>query len=173
MTNGILLTRRNQEIAQWSPDPFPRERVGSGHETRAQPHPNLDLVPRPSAPRPVEKFLMGRGAEGLGTRLAAPFAVQEYKQMASAVPSPMYKVILAGKRGVGKSTLYDYLVRNMEPGGGTNTSYSLPESNAGQWDKWLFNVPGPRRAKKIKVLNRTGVVVQVAPPQNAPRDILP
>ena len=34
MTNGILLTRHNQEIAQWSPDPFPRERVGSGHETR-------------------------------------------------------------------------------------------------------------------------------------------
>ena len=34
MTNGILLTRQDQEIAQWSPDPFPRERVGSGHETR-------------------------------------------------------------------------------------------------------------------------------------------
>ena len=34
MTNGILLTQHNQEIAQWSPDPFPRERVGSGHETR-------------------------------------------------------------------------------------------------------------------------------------------
>ena len=33
MTNSILLTRHNQEIAQWSPDPFPRERVGSGHET--------------------------------------------------------------------------------------------------------------------------------------------
>ena len=33
MTNGILLTRHNQEIAQWLPDPFPRERVGSGHET--------------------------------------------------------------------------------------------------------------------------------------------
>ena len=33
MTNGILLTRHNQEITQWSPDPFPRERVGSGHET--------------------------------------------------------------------------------------------------------------------------------------------
>ena len=33
MTNDILLTRHNQEIAQWSPDPFPRERVGSGHET--------------------------------------------------------------------------------------------------------------------------------------------
>ena len=29
----ILLTRHNQESAQWSPDPFPRERVGSGHET--------------------------------------------------------------------------------------------------------------------------------------------
>ena len=28
-----LLTRHNQGIAQWSPDPFPRERVGSGHET--------------------------------------------------------------------------------------------------------------------------------------------
>ena len=28
-----LLTRHNQEIAQWSPDPFPCERVGSGHET--------------------------------------------------------------------------------------------------------------------------------------------
>ena len=28
-----LLTRHNQEIAQWSPDPFPHERVGSGHET--------------------------------------------------------------------------------------------------------------------------------------------
>ena len=36
MTNGILLTRHNQEIAQWSPDPFPRERVGSGHETNQQ-----------------------------------------------------------------------------------------------------------------------------------------
>ena len=34
MTNGILLTRHNQEIAQWSPDLFPRERVGSGHKTR-------------------------------------------------------------------------------------------------------------------------------------------
>ena len=33
MANGILLTRHNQEIAQWSPDPFPLERVGSGHET--------------------------------------------------------------------------------------------------------------------------------------------
>ena len=33
MTNGILLTQHNQEIAQWSPDPLPRERVGSGHET--------------------------------------------------------------------------------------------------------------------------------------------
>ena len=33
MTNGILLTRHNQAIAQWSPDPFPRERVGYGHET--------------------------------------------------------------------------------------------------------------------------------------------
>ena len=79
--------------------------------------------------------------------------------MASAAPSPVYKVILAGKRGVGKSTLYDYLVRNMEPGGGTHTtSCSLPESTAGDWDKWLFNVPGPRRAKKIKVsklLNHT------------------
>ena len=28
-----LLTRHNQEITQWSPDPFPRERVESGHET--------------------------------------------------------------------------------------------------------------------------------------------
>ena len=26
MTNGILLTRHNQGIAQWSPDPFPSER---------------------------------------------------------------------------------------------------------------------------------------------------
>ena len=25
-----LLTQHNQEIAQWSPDPFPRERVGLG-----------------------------------------------------------------------------------------------------------------------------------------------
>ena len=33
MTNVILLTQHNHEIAQWSPDPFPRERVGSGHET--------------------------------------------------------------------------------------------------------------------------------------------
>ena len=33
MTNGILLTQHNQEIAQWSPDPFPHERVGSGHDT--------------------------------------------------------------------------------------------------------------------------------------------
>ena len=38
MTNGILLTRHNQEIAQWSPDPFHRERVGSGHETKAAIH---------------------------------------------------------------------------------------------------------------------------------------
>ena len=36
MTNSILLTRHNQEIAQWSPDPFPRERVGSGDETTVQ-----------------------------------------------------------------------------------------------------------------------------------------
>ena len=28
-----LLTQHNQEITQWPPDPFPRERVGSGHET--------------------------------------------------------------------------------------------------------------------------------------------
>ena len=34
MTNGILLTQYNQEITQWSPDPFHHERVGSGHETR-------------------------------------------------------------------------------------------------------------------------------------------
>ena len=33
MTNGILLTRHNREIAQWSPDPFPCERVGSWHKT--------------------------------------------------------------------------------------------------------------------------------------------
>ena len=33
LTNGILLTWYNQEIAQWSPDPFPCVRVGSGHET--------------------------------------------------------------------------------------------------------------------------------------------
>jgi len=65
---------------------------------------------------------------------------------------PVYKVILAGKRGVGKSTLYEYLVKNMEPGGGTQTSFSLPESTVMQWDKWLFNVPGPRRSKRIKVL---------------------
>ena len=30
MTNGILLTRHNQEITQWSPDPFPCEKVGLG-----------------------------------------------------------------------------------------------------------------------------------------------
>ena len=35
MTNGILLTPHNQEVTQWSPDPFSRERVGSGHETRS------------------------------------------------------------------------------------------------------------------------------------------
>ena len=40
MTNGILLTRHNQEIAQWSPDPFPRERVGSGDETRS----NMNVI---------------------------------------------------------------------------------------------------------------------------------
>ena len=34
-TNGILLTWHNQGIAQWSPDPFPHERVGSGHETKS------------------------------------------------------------------------------------------------------------------------------------------
>ena len=33
MANGILLTRHNQEITQWSPDLFPCERVGSGYET--------------------------------------------------------------------------------------------------------------------------------------------
>ena len=32
-----LLTLHNQGIAQWSLDPFPRERVGSGHETRCRP----------------------------------------------------------------------------------------------------------------------------------------
>ena len=32
-SQSIVLTRHNQESAQWSPDPFPRERVGSGHET--------------------------------------------------------------------------------------------------------------------------------------------
>ena len=29
-----LLTQHNQGITQWSPDPFPRERVGSGHEAK-------------------------------------------------------------------------------------------------------------------------------------------
>ena len=33
MTNGIFLTQHNQEIAQWA---FPRERVGSGHETMVE-----------------------------------------------------------------------------------------------------------------------------------------
>ena len=33
MTNGIFLTRHNQKITQWSPDPFPHKRVGSGYET--------------------------------------------------------------------------------------------------------------------------------------------
>ena len=33
----ILLTWHNQEIAQWSPDPFPRERVESGHKTSGTP----------------------------------------------------------------------------------------------------------------------------------------
>ena len=28
-----LLTQHNQGIAQWSLDPFPHERVGSGHKT--------------------------------------------------------------------------------------------------------------------------------------------
>ena len=36
-SESILLTRHNQESAQWSPDPFPRERVGSGHETSKRP----------------------------------------------------------------------------------------------------------------------------------------
>ena len=39
-----LLTQHNQGIAQWSPDPFPHERVGSGHETKGSlvpgPHPS-------------------------------------------------------------------------------------------------------------------------------------
>ena len=57
MTNGILLTRHNQEIAQWSPDPFPRERVGSGHETRLD-YARLcsrdpQLIPCPYAQLPV------------------------------------------------------------------------------------------------------------------------
>ena len=34
MTVGILLTWHNQESVQWSPDPFPRKRVGSGYETK-------------------------------------------------------------------------------------------------------------------------------------------
>ena len=50
-----------------------------------------------------------------------------------AFGAPVYKVILAGKRGVGKSTLYEYLVRNIETGGGTQTSFSLPESSVQQW----------------------------------------
>ena len=33
-SESILLTRYNQESSQWSPDAFPHERVGSGHETR-------------------------------------------------------------------------------------------------------------------------------------------
>ena len=33
-SNGILLTQHNQKIVRWSPDPFPRERVGSRYETR-------------------------------------------------------------------------------------------------------------------------------------------
>ena len=47
MTNGILLTRHNQEIAQWSPDPFPHERVGSGHETIEE--------------RALVEYVMGKG----------------------------------------------------------------------------------------------------------------
>jgi len=34
MTNGILLTRHNQEIAQWSPDPFLIRSRGWGLDTR-------------------------------------------------------------------------------------------------------------------------------------------
>ena len=37
-SESILLTRHNQERTQWSPDPFPRERVGSGHELTIDKH---------------------------------------------------------------------------------------------------------------------------------------
>ena len=30
-----MMTQHNQEITQMSPDPFPLERAGSGHETTA------------------------------------------------------------------------------------------------------------------------------------------
>ena len=66
-----------------------------------------------------------------------------------------YKIILAGESGVGKSTIYEFLLNNIESGG-TLTYFSFPDSTTGQqWDKWLFSVPG-RKGKKIKVSHRAG-----------------
>ena len=59
MTNGILLTRHNQEIAQWSPDPFPRERVRSGHETNG-----LQVQPKCNTCKHADCFL-SQGGSGL------------------------------------------------------------------------------------------------------------
>ena len=69
MTNGILLTRHNQEIAQWSPDPFPRERVGSGHKTSPR---GVSLVPRPRPPRGVKGLVTFSRFLGLIKLIAFP-----------------------------------------------------------------------------------------------------
>ena len=58
MTNGILLTQHNQEITQWSPDPFPRERVGSGHET-------MNLLVHPPTHNVLPDKVLGRLALSL------------------------------------------------------------------------------------------------------------
>ena len=47
-TESILLTQHNQESAQWSPDPFPRESVVWARDYSYPDHFYLSLVPRPS-----------------------------------------------------------------------------------------------------------------------------
>ena len=60
---------------------------------------------------------------------------------------PHYKVILAGARGVGKTTLYEYLIKNVVSGG-TLTYQSLGTAGtSAELDKWLLSVPGERGSK--------------------------
>ena len=46
-SESLLLTQHNQESAQWPADPFPRERVGSGHETNSPFTLGIRTVPEP------------------------------------------------------------------------------------------------------------------------------
>ena len=74
MTNGILLTPHNQEVTQWSPDPFSRERVGSGHETRSPDHFSRERVGSGHKTRSPNPFSRERVGSGHETRSPDPFS---------------------------------------------------------------------------------------------------